>query len=151
MRTIDADALSAFVGDLRSALHKEQSTFKAMTQSEFEIKDNMLLNFQYAIDNAPTVEPYQGEERVNIKMSEEEIKQFKQMLREHNLLYTVTSNTFVEGASVERSQGEWIDDNELDSYYANCSCCGYQIDTHYECGYLNFCPNCGADMRGGRE
>lgn len=55
MRNIDADALSAFVGDLRSTLHKEQSTFKAMTQSEFEMKDNMYLNFQYAIDNAPTV------------------------------------------------------------------------------------------------
>lgn len=54
MRLGDLDALSAFVGDLRSTLHKEQSTFKAMTQSEFEIKDNMYLNFQYAIDNAPT-------------------------------------------------------------------------------------------------
>lgn len=57
MRLGDLDALSAFVGDLRSTLHKEQSTFKAMKQSEFEIKDNMLLNFQYAIDNAPTISP----------------------------------------------------------------------------------------------
>lgn len=56
MRLGDLDALSAFVGDLRSTLHKEQSTFNAMTQSEFETKDNMYLNFQYAIDNAPTVE-----------------------------------------------------------------------------------------------
>lgn len=61
MRRIDADALSAFVGDLRSTLHKEQSTFKAMTESEFEMKDNMLLNFQYAIDNTPTVEVNQIE------------------------------------------------------------------------------------------
>lgn len=45
-----------------------------------------------------------------------------------------------------RPQGEWIDEDG--SYYVNCSCCGYQIDTHYERGYLNFCPNCGADMRG---
>lgn len=56
MRTIDADALSAFVGDLRSTLHKEQSTFKAMTEIEFNTRDYMLLNFQYTIDNAPTVE-----------------------------------------------------------------------------------------------
>ena len=49
------------------------------------------------------------------------------------------------------SFGKWIDDNEDDSYYANCSCCGYQIDTHYERGYLNFCPNCGADMKGDRQ
>lgn len=56
MRTIDADALSAFVGDLRSTLHKEQSTFKAMTEIEFNTRDYMLLNFQQTIDNAPTVE-----------------------------------------------------------------------------------------------
>ncbi len=46
----------------------------------------------------------------------------------------------------ERPQGEWIDED--DSYYANCSNCGYQINTHHERGYLKFCPNCGADMRG---
>lgn len=50
--------------------------------------------------------------------------------------------------ALERPQGEWIDNSEEDSYYANCSHCGYQIDTHYERGYLNYCPNCGADMRG---
>lgn len=55
MRLGDLDALSAFVGDLRSTLHKEQAEFNAMTQSEFKIKDSMLLSFQYAIDNAPTV------------------------------------------------------------------------------------------------
>lgn len=57
MRLIDADALSAFVGDLRSTLHKEQSTFKAMTEIEFNTRDYMLLNFQQTIDNAPTVDP----------------------------------------------------------------------------------------------
>ena len=55
MRLIDADALSAFVGDLISTLHKEQSTFKAMTEIEFNTRDYMLLNFQQTIDNAPTV------------------------------------------------------------------------------------------------
>jgi len=45
--------------------------------------------------------------------------------------------------TVERPQGEWIDD---DNYYANCSCCGYQMDTHEEHGYFKFCPNCGAKM-----
>ena len=55
MRPIDADALSAFVNDLRSALHKEQSKFMGMTDIEFNTRDYMLLIFQYAIDNAPTV------------------------------------------------------------------------------------------------
>lgn len=61
MRPIDADALSAFVGDLRNTLHKEQSTFKAMTDIEFNTRDYMLLNFQQTIDNAPTVERPTGE------------------------------------------------------------------------------------------
>lgn len=55
MRIIDADALSAFIGDLRSTLHKEQTTFRAMTDIEFNTRDYMLLHFQYVIDNAPTV------------------------------------------------------------------------------------------------
>ena len=45
-----------------------------------------------------------------------------------------------------RPKGKWIDDSKEDSYYANCSHCNYQIDTHYERGYLNYCPNCGAKM-----
>ncbi len=47
--------------------------------------------------------------------------------------------------SADRPRGEWIDENG--TYYANCSKCGYQMDTHEERGYHNFCPNCGADMR----
>lgn len=45
--------------------------------------------------------------------------------------------------------GEWID--EGGTYYANCSKCGYQMDTHEERGYHNFCPNCGSDNRKRRE
>lgn len=46
----------------------------------------------------------------------------------------------------EIPKGKWIDDSKEDSYYANCSHCDYQIDTHYERGYLNYCPNCGTKM-----
>lgn len=47
-------------------------------------------------------------------------------------------------------RGEWI--WELaDNGWANhiCSCCGYtkNTDIHVALGW-NFCPNCGADMRG---
>ena len=149
MRTIDADALSAFVGDLRSTLHKEQTTFKAMTELEFNTRDYMLLNFQQTIDNAPTVEPYKGEECVNIKMSDEEIKQFKQVLQEHTPLYTITSDTFVEGASAERPHGEWI----IDGHHYKCSRCGKTLAIMFsetDDGDLIGCPFCLADMRGGR-
>ena len=46
----------------------------------------------------------------------------------------------------ERKKGKWVTDQT--GYYPNCSECGYQMDTHTERGYFNFCPNCGADMRG---
>lgn len=49
----------------------------------------------------------------------------------------------------ERKKGKWV--NDQNDYYANCSECGYQMDTHTERGYFNFCPNCGADMRGERK
>ena len=51
-------------------------------------------------------------------------------------------------AEKARKQGEWIDCKEF-PYLANCSNCGYQMDTHEEHGYFKFCPNCGADMRKG--
>ena len=51
-------------------------------------------------------------------------------------------------AQPERKKGKWVDCE--DGYYlANCSECGFQMDVHENRGYFNFCPNCGADMRGG--
>lgn len=47
--------------------------------------------------------------------------------------------------TADRPRGKWIDEDG--TYYANCSKCGYQMDTHVERGYFRFCPNCGADMR----
>ena len=55
-----------------------------------------------------------------------------------------------EAEKAKKPQGEWIDCKEF-PYLANCSNCGYQMDTHEEHGYFKFCPNCGADMRKGGE
>ena len=46
--------------------------------------------------------------------------------------------------TADRPRGEWIDEDG--TYYANCSKCGYQMDTHQERGYFRYCPNCGARM-----
>lgn len=47
----------------------------------------------------------------------------------------------------ERKKGKWIEHNPhkwgLGVKY-ECSECGYEVD----CEEPNFCPNCGADMRG---
>ena len=46
----------------------------------------------------------------------------------------------------ERKTGRWIDGSI--PTYAACSECGYQERYAYE---NNFCPHCGADMRGDKE
>lgn len=127
MRLIDADALSAFVGDLRSTLHKEQSTFKAMTEIEFNTRDYMLLNFQQTIDNAPTIDD----------LSEYSDKLWKK--------------AYERGKAEARPQGKWIG-GEI----GLCSICGSKgcaSDIWNGCKDGMYCPNCGADMRvkGGRE
>ena len=47
---------------------------------------------------------------------------------------------------VEVMHGEWIDKGEDYMIRWTCSNCGRR-DTHI----YNFCPDCGADMRGGTE
>ena len=51
----------------------------------------------------------------------------------------------VEKIRAKRPQGEWIsqdyDDLKISDY--RCNQCG-----HYQDDITNFCPNCGADMRG---
>lgn len=47
----------------------------------------------------------------------------------------------------ENVRGEWLPDMIYDGEdewcFVECSNCKYRADKHY-----NFCPNCGADMRG---
>lgn len=48
----------------------------------------------------------------------------------------------------DRPQGEWIDTGDMQEYWAEeyqCSICGEKDHWH------NFCPNCGAKMKGGAE
>lgn len=53
---------------------------------------------------------------------------------------------FLEGKKLaERPQGEWDKRHtELLKYFVKCEKCGEEIMTSHK----NFCPNCGADMRG---
>ena len=64
----------------------------------------------------------------------------------------------------ERPTGHWIDDyaGEVDAEFGRhryrCSCCGKRanyfiggLDDWWDMEAPDFCPNCGADMRGGRE
>ena len=52
---------------------------------------------------------------------------------------------------IERKRGEWIDNNDFgESNTYTCSICGEPWELNYgtpQENNMNFCPNCGADMR----
>ena len=64
---------------------------------------------------------------------------------------SVTPNDIMRfpSAQPERKKGRWLDDQgkeKYDGYCAECSACGGWSE------YItDFCPNCGADMRGESE
>jgi len=58
----------------------------------------------------------------------------------------------------ENIHGEWETRYEIIRHpwgeehnpQTKCSNCNFRVDTHSS-GFMNFCPNCGADMRGKAE
>lgn len=58
----------------------------------------------------------------------------------------VTEIEKLPSAQPERKKGKWIECEEdwrHQIVWWRCSECNYNVSAHY-----NFCPNCGADMRG---
>lgn len=52
-------------------------------------------------------------------------------------------------AQAERKKGKWIITSEFeDCYYAKCNQCNITQVFYFNKQLTNFCPNCGADMRG---
>ena len=51
-----------------------------------------------------------------------------------------------------RQQGEWVNVkiSMLGNSSAECSLCGAVVHNNFS-NVINFCPNCGVDMRGGRK
>ena len=49
--------------------------------------------------------------------------------------------------AVEVVHGEWIGNGIPESVLSECSVCGYSCGS----SSFNYCPNCGADMRGEKE
>ena len=88
------------------------------------------------IDNAPTVEPcYQTTSCLDCKMYDKE---------KHNCPRFCE---VIRNAIEERPHGEWLKSDMPESVLAKCSICGF------DCGAKthNFCPECGADMRGDKN
>lgn len=55
-----------------------------------------------------------------------------------------------EQPTVEPVRGEWIvkEDENCFATWDYCSICGFSTGFAGSSHYINFCPNCGADMRG---
>lgn len=63
--------------------------------------------------------------------------------------YRFTMSRIIEQPTIDAVpvvRGKWIDDHGSDV----CSICGFSCDDTYYLGEGNFCPNCGADMRGNK-
>ena len=56
----------------------------------------------------------------------------------------------IPSAEPERHRGEWIEDGH-ERGFSECSKCGYIAVSVITERLYNFCPNCGADMRGTDE
>lgn len=135
MRLIDADVL------------KKHKFFSANNPNATRVYDETTIAYKRGwndaideiIDNAPTVEERPQVVIFSENMTAEEkqklIAEFKAVM--DNAKFTIEP---------ERPQGEWIDICTL-PIIRKCSICGNEIGN--EMGfYNNFCPNCGAEMRG---
>lgn len=122
MRLIDADAL------------------KKTVESELENDGYGIWRFTEIIDNAPTIEP-----RIEYGTHGQPYRLFMSGGQ-------VVPDTLQGRKYEERPQGKWykngqsfITPNKFLSYC--CSICHSDLDEHIQIE-PNFCPNCGADMRG---
>ena len=129
MRLIDADALKEWVDDSISQYGNQYSTDML----------NMFGLFKEVIDNAPTVEPEIKEVPIaNVTFDTEKLKELTDGIVER-----IKNGELV--LQDERPKGEWItstNDNGI-SYQFFCDKCKREVQV-----ITNFCPNCGADMRG---
>ena len=137
MRLIDADEL----------LKNWGQTFFAMGGDRLGTNGEEIMFYLNGlireIKNAPTVELcYQTTSCLDCKMYDNE---------NHNCpRFCEVIRSAVE--EIDNKQGEWVyreewfEDEEKPRMTWGCNLCGHSIKSIHE--KLNFCPNCGADMRG---
>lgn len=95
------------------------------------------------IDNAPTVEP----EKVLVANVTFDKDQLEQIVRDR-VIEPIKNGELVLQTD-ERPHGEWIEPFESNGKtYHKCTHCHISSELIL---FGNFCPNCGADMRGGED
>lgn len=125
----------------REALKKAiEKAFDKADLSEYEACVCVCEIYDKEIDNAPTVEPCKDCEDCEDRRQAEyirhgsswhELQALRKFKEEH-----------------ERPQGEWVAHEDMDEWYECNKChCG---NTYFD-KLPNFCPNCGAKMKGGAD
>lgn len=132
MRPIDADALKKTIEKYRP-ISSEKSTF-------VDGRHSMFMDCIIEIDNAPTVEPFEpdyvGAERVKARQ-----RGYEEGYR-NGMEIGKTLNPKIK-------QGEWEKPFEMNGKtYHKCNHCHISSELIL---IDKFCPNCGADMKGGAE
>ena len=80
--------------------------------------------------------------KCEIYMAIEALRQVEELEAEIDVL-----NWTIEKLSKERPEGRWISNGIPESTLRGCSACGYTCGAYT----FNYCPNCGAEMRGEEE
>ena len=114
----------------REALKKAFANSKHIKETVSGLDVMEMLAIKEIIDNAPTVKPEKAKEGEIVKA------------------YTKGFDTGVEIARTERPQGKWICKDKVDGHMFGYSCSNCR---NPEWQITRFCPNCGADMKGGAE
>jgi hypothetical protein len=123
----------------RSALKKEIEQYQIQWNKNCDIdiaKWNCCGTILAIIDNAPTV------------AVDEEIERKREELYQSSKKLFDTARML----GVERPKGEWVqreelfDDEETPRMVWGCNKCGFSLKSIHD--KRNYCPNCGADMRG---
>ena len=79
----------------------------------------------------------------------DELKGIIQGIMFHSKKSTITREEVKHGKWVHREDMDFIDQNGVEHFHCMCENCGFIhdfLDCHTE--QYNFCPECGADMRG---
>ena len=105
------------------------------------------LAFTRIIDNAPTVEPEP------ISDYQKRALELADNLKDKGVINNRERGTLRRAILLEpeRPKGEWIKDGSSSIAYRCSNCEVLQHWSPIKNGKYNFCPNCGADMRGEKE